>query len=188
MSATCSRYPQIRSADERGAGATPLPKSHLVRILTPRIEEILETVAREPPHGCGLRCAPRTAHRPDGEARPQLAGLQEQAARILEGQVRIGRPLGIKASAGSRKRPGLCGGDGASGLPADRARGIFRHARRRVLRRNGNRRLPLAGWGAGCGRVSEVKRGRVYRIGASTLPSNRGGGGGGARRSASGHA
>lgn len=100
--------PQI-DGDER-AGATHLPKSHLVRIITPRIEEILE-LARDRLTAVGFVARPGRRIVLTGGA-SQLAGLQEQAARILEGQVRIGRPLGIKALPEAAKGPAFAASTG----------------------------------------------------------------------------
>ncbi|GGK30078.1 cell division protein FtsA [Salinarimonas ramus] len=88
--------------DERDVAAH-LPKSHLVRIVRPRVEEILELVRdrlAEAGHG------PRPGRRIvlTGGA-SQLAGLPETARRILEGPVRIGRPLGIKGLPEAAKGP-----------------------------------------------------------------------------------
>ena len=116
--------PQI-DGDER-AGATHLPKSHLVRIITPRIEEILE-LARDRLTAVGFVARPGRRIVLTGGA-SQLAGLQEQAARILEGQVRIGRPLGIKLCRGrAAKSAGFAAGRGFWVLPPE-----SRHAGYRI--------------------------------------------------------
>ncbi len=103
------------SADERDMIAVPavdederevsthLPKSHLVRIIRPRVEEILE-LARERLKAAGFAAqAGRRVVLTGGGS--QLAGLPETARRILEGQVRIGRPLGIKGLPEAAKGP-----------------------------------------------------------------------------------
>ncbi len=71
-----------------------VPKSQLIGIIRPRVEEILELVRDR------LKAS---GHGPDMNSRivltgggSQLTGMAELARRIMGGQVRIGRPLGIK--------------------------------------------------------------------------------------------
>jgi cell division protein FtsA len=93
--------PQV-DEDERD---TPnhLPKSHLVRIIRPRVEEILELV-RDRLRAAGFASeANRRVVLTGGAC--QLTGLPEVARRILGGQVRIGRPLGIKGLPEAGKGP-----------------------------------------------------------------------------------
>ena len=93
--------PQV-DEDERDM-AQHLPKSHLVRIVRPRIEEILE-LARDRLSAVGFPPHPGRRLVLTGGA-SQLSGLPEQAGRILEGQVRIGRPLGIRGLPEAAKGP-----------------------------------------------------------------------------------
>lgn len=93
--------PQVDD-DERDV-ANHLPKSHLVRIIKPRVEEILELV-RDRLAEAGHPARPGRRIVLTGGA-SQLAGLPETARRILEGQVRIGRPLGIKGLPEAAKGP-----------------------------------------------------------------------------------
>lgn len=85
-----------------------MPKSHLVRIIKPRVEEILELV-RDRLREAGFAAeAGRRVVLTGGAA--QLTGLPEVARRILGGprgscQVRIGRPLGIKGMPEAAKGP-----------------------------------------------------------------------------------
>ncbi|MDJ1158606.1 cell division protein FtsA [Chelatococcus sp. SYSU_G07232] len=85
-----------------------MPKSHLVRIIKPRVEEILE-LTRDRLKEAGFAAeAGRRVVLTGGAA--QLTGLQEVARRILGGpkgscQVRIGRPLGIKGLPEAAKGP-----------------------------------------------------------------------------------
>ena len=103
-------------SDERESIAVPqvgddqdqpnhLPKSHLVRIIRPRVEEILELV-RDRLAAAGF--APHAGRRlvlTGGAC--QLTGMTEAARRILSPQVRIGRPLGIQGLPESAKSPGF---------------------------------------------------------------------------------
>ncbi|HYF55130.1 MAG TPA: cell division protein FtsA [Salinarimonas sp.] len=103
------------AADERDMIAVPtvdederetsshLPKSHLVRIIRPRVEEILE-LARDRLRAAGFadQAGRRVVLTGGGS---QLVGLPDTARRILEGGVRIGRPLGIKGLPEAAKGP-----------------------------------------------------------------------------------
>ena len=82
---------------------TNMPKSQLVHIIKPRVEEILELV-RERLHRAGF--APQSGLRVvlTGGA-CQLTGLPEAARRILSPHVRIGRPLGVQGLPESAKSP-----------------------------------------------------------------------------------
>jgi cell division protein FtsA len=80
--------------DEDREHGQHVPKSQLVRIIRPRVEEILELV-RDRLKSAGFSTeAGRRVVLTGGAA--QLTGLPELARSILGGQVRIGRPLGIK--------------------------------------------------------------------------------------------
>lgn len=80
-----------------------LAKSHLVRIIKPRVEEIVELV-RDRLHAAGFSAqAGRRVVLTGGAC--QLTGLPEVARRILGGQVRTGRPLGIKGLPEAGKGP-----------------------------------------------------------------------------------
>lgn len=81
-------------ADDDHDIAQHVPKSQLVKVVRPRVEEILELV-RDRIRASG--CAPDASRRvvlTGGTA--QLTGLVEMAGRILNAQVRIGRPLGVR--------------------------------------------------------------------------------------------
>lgn len=95
----------VTPVGEDGDHATHLPKSQLTRIIRPRVEEILELVRDR------LQAAGFPAHSGrrivlTGGA-SQLAGLSDAAKRIVSGQVRIGRPLGIQGLPESAKGPGF---------------------------------------------------------------------------------
>lgn len=80
-----------------------LSKSHLVRIIKPRVEEILELV-RDRLKAAGFSAeAGRRVVLTGGAC--QLTGMPEVARRILGGQVRTGRPLGIKGLPEAGKGP-----------------------------------------------------------------------------------
>jgi cell division protein FtsA len=103
------------SSDERDMIAVPqvdeserdianhLPKSHLVRIIRPRVEEILELVRDRLTKAGFAAQAGRRVVLTGGAS--QLVGLPETARRILQGQVRVGRPLGIRGLPEAAKGP-----------------------------------------------------------------------------------
>jgi len=78
---------------ESGEHPAQIPKSHLVRIIRPRVEETLEFLRdrlAQAGFGAGLG---RRVVLTGGAC--QLTGAPEAARRILGGQVRVGRPLGV---------------------------------------------------------------------------------------------
>ncbi|MDB5571566.1 MAG: cell division protein FtsA [Hyphomicrobiales bacterium] len=93
----------VTQVGDDGDHVTHMPKSHLVRIIKPRVEEILELV-RDRLAAAGY--APQAGQRLvlTGGA-SQLTGLPEAARRIISGQVRMGRPLGIQGLPESAKNP-----------------------------------------------------------------------------------
>jgi cell division protein FtsA len=103
------------SSDERDVISVPqvdederdipnhLPKSHLVRIIKPRVEEILELIRDRLKNAGFAAQAGRRVVLTGGAS--QLIGTPEIARRILQGQVRIGRPLGIKGLPEAAKGP-----------------------------------------------------------------------------------
>ena len=109
------------ASDERESLAVPqvgdeheqpnyLPKSHLVRIIRPRVEEILELI-RDRLAAAGFAAhAGRRLVLTGGAS--QLTGMPEAARRILSPQVRIGRPLGIQGLPESAKSPAFAGSVG----------------------------------------------------------------------------
>ena len=97
---------------ESGEHPAQVPKSHLARIIRPRIQETMEFLRdRLAQSGLGAGHGRRVVL--TGGA-CQLTGLPEEARRILGGQVRVGRPLGVDglgsaASPVSPRRPAcLC--------------------------------------------------------------------------------
>jgi cell division protein FtsA len=78
-------------------------RASLVRIIKPRIEEILEMV-RDRLAASPFSAEPRSRVILTGGA-SQLSGLPELAARILNRPVRIGRPLGISGLPDATKSP-----------------------------------------------------------------------------------
>ncbi len=80
-----------------------VPKSHLVRIIRPRVEETLELV-RDRLKAAGFSAeSGRRVVLTGGAA--QLTGLPELARTLLSKQVRIGRPLGVQGLPEAAKGP-----------------------------------------------------------------------------------
>lgn len=93
----------IVQVGEDGEHPAHLPKAQLIKIIKPRAEEILELV-RDRMKSAGVPAhAGRRIVLTGGAS--QLTGLQEAAKRIIGGQVRIGRPLGIQGLPESAKNP-----------------------------------------------------------------------------------
>ncbi len=95
----------VTQVGEEGDSAIHIPKSQLARIIRPRVEEILE-LARDRLKAAGF---PPTAGGRivlTGGA-SQLTGLPEAARRIMGGQIRVGRPLGVQGMPESAKSPGF---------------------------------------------------------------------------------
>jgi len=83
--------PQV-GEDERGQG-NQLPKSLLVSIIQPRLEEIFELVRSRIEHSGVAKQAGRRVVLTGGAC--QLQGTRELAQAMLDKQVRIGRPSRI---------------------------------------------------------------------------------------------
>jgi cell division protein FtsA len=79
-----------------------IPRAQLVRIIKPRVEEILELV-RDRLRKCGIAPEGRRYVLTGGAS--QLTGLADTASRILSKQLRIGRPLGVKGLPEAAKGP-----------------------------------------------------------------------------------
>jgi len=93
----------VSNSGDDGDHPQHIPKSHLVRIIKPRVEEILELVRdRLKAAGFGPQ-AGRKLILTGGAS--QLTGLPEAARQIISSQVRIGRPLGIQGLPESAKNP-----------------------------------------------------------------------------------
>lgn len=87
-----------------------IPRAYLVRIIRPRVEEILEMV-RDKLAASPFAADPRGRVILVGGA-AQLTGLSDLAAQILNRQVRIGRPLGIGGLPDAAKGPAFAAAAG----------------------------------------------------------------------------
>jgi cell division protein FtsA len=95
----------VLQVGEEGESPLHIPKSQLSRIIRPRVEEILE-LARDRLKAAGFPATSggRIVLTGGGS---QLTGLPEAARRILGGQIRVGRPLGVQGMPESAKTPGF---------------------------------------------------------------------------------
>ena len=95
----------VPQVGDDGDGAIHISKSQLTRIIRPRVEEILE-LARDRLKAAGFPATSGGRIVLTGGA-SQLTGLPEAARRILGGQIRVGRPLGVQGMPESAKSPGF---------------------------------------------------------------------------------
>ncbi len=125
----------VTQVGEEGDSAIHIPKSQLARIIRPRVEEILE-LARDRLKAAGFPASSGSRIVVAGGS-SQLTGLPEAARRILGGQIRVGRPLGVQGMPESAKSPGFAAAVGLliypqfSGVehfePSRAGRGMVRH-------------------------------------------------------------
>jgi cell division protein FtsA len=92
-----------------------LPKSELVRIIRPRVEEILELVRDRLAAAGHAVHAGRQLVLTGGAC--QLTGLPEFARAIVSSQARIGRPLGVEGLPESAKSPAFAAAVGLMVYP-----------------------------------------------------------------------
>ncbi|MEP3246833.1 MAG: cell division protein FtsA [Sneathiella sp.] len=100
--------------------ANHVPRSMLVGIIKPRIEEILELVRDRLAESGFDKVAGRRAVLVGGAS--QLAGVQDLASRILDKQVRMGKPIRVKSLADATGGPAFAT---AAGLLSFAARENF---------------------------------------------------------------
>ncbi len=125
--------PQV-GEDESGE-RSQLPKSFLVSIVAPRIEETFELV-RERLRAAGMEnAAGRRAVLTGGAS--QLPGVPEVAAQILDKQVRLGRPTRIDGLAAATNGPAFSACAGLLRLAAGQTRDIRLTGHRRSGMGNG---------------------------------------------------
>ena len=91
--------------EEDAANATHVPRSALTGIIQPRIEETLELVRDKLEMGGGVARAGKRVVLTGGAS--QLQGMREVTARVLDKQVRMGRPLRIAGLAEATAGPGF---------------------------------------------------------------------------------
>jgi cell division protein FtsA len=111
------------------------PKSHLVRIIRPRVEETLEFLRdRLQAAGYPAHAGRRIVLTGGGCL---LTGLPEAARRILGGQVRVGRPAGVNGLPESARSPAFAAAVGLLVYPQFAGREYFEPRREQEGRANG---------------------------------------------------
>jgi len=119
---------------ESSAHSAHVPKSHLVRVIRPRVEETLEFLRdRLARAGYGPAAGQRIVL--TGGA-SQLTGMPEAARRILGGQVRVGRPVGVEGLPDAAATPAFAAAAGLLVYPQVAGREYF-EPRREERRANG---------------------------------------------------
>jgi cell division protein FtsA len=118
----------VTLAGDDGDHPTHVPKSQLVRIIRPRVEEILELV-RDRLKKAGFPATSASRFILTGGA-SQMTGMTEAAKRILSGQIRVGRPLGIQGLPESAKSPSFSASVGLLVYPQAAKIEYFRPRRR----------------------------------------------------------
>lgn len=108
---------------ETGRHKAHAPKSHLVRIIRPRIEETFEFL-RDRLTRAGYPSGPSRRIVLTGGA-SQLTGVAESARRILGGQVRVGRPIGVEGLPDPARTPAFAAAAGLLVYPQVAAREYF---------------------------------------------------------------
>jgi len=113
---------------EDGEHPAHLPKANLISIIKPRAEEILELV-RDRLKSAGFPAhAGRRIVLTGGAS--QLTGMPDEAKRIISGQVRMGRPLGVEGLPESAKSPAFSAAVGLLVYPQVSGNEHFRPSRR----------------------------------------------------------
>jgi cell division protein FtsA len=116
---------------EDGEHPIHAPKSHLVRIIRPRIEETLEFLRdRLARAGFGSASGRRVVL--TGGA-CQLTGAPEAVRRIIGGQVRVGRPLGVEGLPEAARSPAFAAAAGLFVYPQVAGREYFEPYREQRL-------------------------------------------------------
>jgi cell division protein FtsA len=108
---------------EHGHHKAHAPKSHLVRIIRPRVEETFEFL-RDRLARAGFQSSPSRRIVLTGGA-SQLTGAAESARRILGGQVRVGRPIGVEGLPDPARSPAFAATAGLLVYPQVAAREYF---------------------------------------------------------------
>lgn len=95
------KVPMVGEDDE--AAATEIPKSMLVQIIQPRLEETFELVRSHLEHSGFAKAAGRRVVLTGGAS--QLEGVRDLAELVLDKQVRLGRPKAIRGLPDSLSGP-----------------------------------------------------------------------------------
>jgi cell division protein FtsA len=105
-----------------------VPRSQLLKIVRPRVEETLELVRDRLRDSGFVKQAGQRIVLTGGAS--QLTGISELAGRILGGQVRVGRPLGVRGLPEAARGPAFAGSVGLLVYPQVAGAEHFEPARR----------------------------------------------------------
>jgi cell division protein FtsA len=122
---------------------TAVPRSHIVRTLRPRIEEIVEFLRERLGAAGMLGDARRRLVLTGGAA--QLTGLSEYVGRAFGATARIGRPIGIGRLSDTGRAPGFAAAAGLLIFPQVANREHF-EPRRRAVTNEGNYLKRVGSW------------------------------------------
>ncbi len=134
---------EVQQLGESNEAPTSIPKSYLVSIISPRIEETLELVRdRLEASGVSGYAGPQVAI--TGGA-CQLPGLADMTARTLDKQVRIAKPIGITGLAEATSGPAFSCAAGLLSYAVDN-RGDARHIEKTKIRKTGGTFSRMGHW------------------------------------------
>lgn len=111
--------PQV-GEDQHGT-TNHIPKSHLIRIIQPRVEEIFELVRNKLNASSFADVAGKRVVLTGGAS--QLPGLREMATRILDKHVRLGRPIRLGMTPSLPPTNVRSGGQATAGTISDNTSG-----------------------------------------------------------------
>ena len=133
--------PQIGEAEE--GTVNRVPKSFIVSIIAPRLEETFELVRAKLDASGFDKVAGRRVVLTGGAS--QLTGVRELTSQLLDKQVRLGRPIGISGLAEATCGPAFATGAGLLSYAADN-RGEVRPVRSRIMKSSSGPFGRIGGW------------------------------------------
>ncbi len=133
--------PQI--GEEEEGTVNRVPKSFIVSIIAPRLEETFEIVRAKLDASGFDKVAGRRVVLTGGAS--QLTGVRELASQILDKQVRLGRPIRVSGLAEATCGPAFATGAGLLSYAAD-DRGEIRPVRAGVIKSTSGPLGRLGGW------------------------------------------
>jgi len=133
--------PQI--GEEEDGTVNRVPKSYIVSIIAPRLEETFEMVRARLDASGFDKVAGRRVVLTGGAS--QLTGVRDLAGQILDKQVRLGRPIRVSGLAEATCGPAFATGAGLLAYAAD-DRGEVRPAPAGVINTSGGPLGRLGGW------------------------------------------
>jgi cell division protein FtsA len=133
----------VPSIEDEREVPNAVPRSHIVRTLRPRLEEIVQFLRERLASAGMLGDARRRLVLTGGGA--ELAGLPEFVGRAFDATARIGRPIGIGRLSDTARAPGFAAVAGLLVFPQVADREHF-EPRRRVEEDQGNYLVRVGRW------------------------------------------